>query len=416
MSGGQDFHSRDLEAARTFGQTAKIAGVKRIIYLGGLGDPQSKLSEHLLSRHLTGDALRESGLPVTEFQAAVIVGSGSISFEMIRYLSERVPIMICPQWVYTRVQPISIRNVLDYMAAALTTPESQGRIIEIGGTDVLTYGDMMLQYSQVRGLKRWLISVPFLSPQFSYYWVHLVTPIPANIARPLIQGLRNEVIVRNNLAREIFPNIRLMGYTEAVQAALVKLEAREVETVWSDALVTTLGHKPPVMMTTQQGMVWEQRQLLVHTDSHKVFCAFTSLGGITGWLYLNWMWQLRGLIDRLAGGVGMRRGRRDPQDVRVGDALDFWRVEAVENDRLMRLRAEMKLPGLAWLQFQAQPQPDGHTLLSQTAFFAPKGLFGWLYWYGLYPIHGLIFSGLIRRLAERAETCSSQEVEVRAPL
>ena len=313
MSGGQDFHSRDLEAARTFGQNAKMAGVKRIIYLGGLGDPKSKLSEHLLSRHQTGDALRESGLPVTEFQAAVIVGSGSISFEMIRYLSERVPIMICPQWVYTRVQPISIRNVLDYMAAALTTPESQDRIIEIGGTDVLTYGDMMMQYSQVRGLKRWLISVPFLSPQFSYYWVHLVTPIPANIARPLIQGLRNEVIVRNNLAREIFPNIRLMGYTEAVQAALVKLEAREVETVWSDALVTTLGHKPPVMMTTQQGMVWEHRQLLVHTDSRKVFCAFTSLGGKTGWLYLNWMWQLRGLIDRLAGGVGMRRGRVIPR-------------------------------------------------------------------------------------------------------
>jgi uncharacterized protein YbjT (DUF2867 family) len=401
MSGGQDFHSRDLEAARTFSQSAKAAGVNRIIYLGGLGDPKSNLSEHLLSRHQTGDALRESGLPVTEFQAAVIVGSGSLSFEMIRYLSERVPIMICPQWVYTRVQPISIRNVLDYMAAALTTPESLDRIIEIGGTDVLTYGEMMMQYSQVRGLKRWLISVPFLSPRFSYYWVHLVTPIPANIARPLIQGLRNEVIVRDNLAREIFPNIRLMGYTEAVQAALVKLEAREVETVWSDALVTTLGHKAPVMMTTQQGMVWEHRQMLVHAEPHKVFSSFTSLGGQTGWLYLNWMWQLRGLIDRLVGGVGMRRGRRDPQDVRVGDALDFWRVEAVENDRLMRLRAEMKLPGLAWLQFQAQPQPDGHTLLSQTAFFAPKGLFGWLYWYGLYPIHGLIFSGLIRRLAER---------------
>jgi uncharacterized protein YbjT (DUF2867 family) len=413
MSGGQGFHTKDMEAAHIFGQSAKNSGVKRIIYLGGLGDPKSQLSEHLLSRQKTGESLRESGPPVTEFRAAVIVGSGSLSFEMIRYLTERVPVMICPKWVYTRVQPISIRNVLDYLVAALTTPESQDKIIEIGGTEVLTYGDMMMQYAQVRGLKRWLISVPFLSPQFSYYWVHLVTPIPANIARPLIQGLRNEVIVREDTAQKIFPQVRLMSYTEAVQAALVKLQAREVETVWSDALVTTQGHKPPVLMTTQEGMVWEHRQVIVHAEPHHVFCAFTSLGGQTGWLYMNWVWQLRGLIDRLVGGVGMRRGRRDPQDVRVGDALDFWRVEAVEEDRLLRLRAEMKLPGLAWLQFQAQSQSNGHTLLSQTAFFAPKGLFGWLYWYGLYPIHGLIFSGLIRRLSEKVEACSSQEQRIR---
>ncbi|MFN8473223.1 MAG: SDR family oxidoreductase [Anaerolineae bacterium] len=403
MGGGHDFHERDLAAARAFGAAARASGVGRIIYLGGLGDPAASLSPHLRSRQETGDALRESGVPVTEFQAAVIVGSGSLSFEMVRYLTERVPVMICPRWVYTRIQPIAVRNVLDYLVAALETPASVGQVIEIGGADVLTYGEMMTGYARVRGLKRWLIAVPVLTPRLSSFWVHLVTPIPAAIAAPLIEGLRNEVVVRDDSARRLFPGIRPMDYESAVRAALVKLQAGDVETVWSDALMTSQGDMRPVVLTTHEGMVMEHRQRLVATAPREVFRSFTGLGGRRGWLYMNWAWQLRGMADRLIGGVGMRRGRRDPDDVRVGDALDFWRVEAVEPDRLLRLRAEMKVPGQAWLQFQARPQADGETLLSQTAFFAPKGLSGWLYWYALYPIHGLIFSGMIRKVAEGAE-------------
>jgi hypothetical protein len=233
-------------------------------------------------------------------------------------------------------------------------------------------------------------------------------PIPRAIAQPLIEGMGHEVIVRDDLARQLFPQIQLMDYKTAVQAALVRLEAGAVETVWSDALVTTQGNIPPVILTTHEGITLERRQLVVQSAPSVVFNAFSSLGGETGWLFLNWTWQVRGLIDHLVGGVGMRRGRRHPFEVRVGDALDFWRVEAVEPDRLLRLRAEMKLPGLAWLQFQSKPLPDGSTLLVQTAFFAPKGMWGWIYWYGLYPIHGMIFSGLIRRLAVRAKTARLQ--------
>ena len=402
MGSGHDFHARDARAARAFGEAAKAAGVRRLVYLGALGDPATDLSEHLRSRQQTGDALREAGVPVTEFRAAVIVGAGSLSFEMIRYLTERVPIMICPSWVYTRIQPIAIRNVLDYLAATLDVPESAGQVVEIGGANVITYGEMMTGYARLRGLRRALVPVPVLTPRLSSYWVHLVTPIPSAIARPLIEGLRNEVVVRDRRAQTLFPDIHPMGYDEAVGAALARLDAGAVETAWSDALATSQGDVPPVVLTTQDGMVIEHRQLVVDASPARVFKAFTSLGGRTGWLYMNWTWQIRGAMDRLVGGVGMRRGRRHPQEVRVGDALDFWRVEAVEPDSLLRLRAEMKVPGRAWLQFQARPQEGGRTLVSQTAFFAPRGLWGLVYWYALYPIHQLIFSGMIRRLAERA--------------
>ncbi len=401
LGSGSDFHERDARAARAFGEAARAAGVGRIVYLGGLGDPSTNLSEHLRSRQQTGDALREAGVPVTEFRAAVIVGAGSLSFEMIRYLTERVPIMICPNWVYTRIQPIAIRNVLDYLAAALDVPGSSGQVIEIGGADVITYGEMMTRYAKVRGLRRLLVPVPVLTPRLSSYWVHLVTPIPAAIARPLIDGLRNEVVVRDQRARTLFPEIAPMGYDDAVARALDRLNAGSVETVWSDALASSQGDVPPVVLATQDGMVIEHRQVVVEAEPAAVFGAFTTLGGTTGWLYMNWAWQLRGLFDRLAGGVGMRRGRRHPHDVRVGDALDFWRVEAVEPGTLLRLRAEMKVPGRAWLQFQATPQAPGRTLLSQTAFFAPHGLWGLVYWYTLYPLHQVIFSGMIRRLAAR---------------
>ena len=403
MSGSADFHERDLTAARNFGEAARVAGVQQIAYLGGLGDPDADLSQHLRSRQKTGEALREAGVPVTEFRAAIIVGSGSVSFEMIRYLTERIPVMICPRWVYTRVQPISIRNVLEYLVAALETPESRGEIIEIGGSEVLTYGDMMMGYAEVRGLHRVLLPVPVLTPRLSSHWVHWMTPIPADIARPLIQGLRNEVIVRDDKARCLFSNIQPMDYQSSVRLALAYLEASQVETAWSDALVTSQGDVSPIVLTTQDGMIIEQRQRLVQATPGVVYRTFTGLGGERGWLYANWAWRLRGLMDRLIGGVGLRRGRRHPNDVRVGDALDFWRVEAVEPDRMLRLRAEMKVPGDAWLQFEARPQSEGETLLLQTAFFAPKGLSGFLYWYVLYPIHGLIFSGMIRNLVRSAE-------------
>ncbi len=412
MSGSADFHERDLIAARSFGDAAYVAGVQHIIYLGGLGDPDADLSQHLRSRQKTGEALREAGVPVTEFRAAIIVGSGSVSFEMIRYLTERIPVMICPRWVYTRVQPISIRNVLEYLVTALETPESRGKVIEIGGSDVLTYGDMMMGYAEVRGLHRLLLPVPVLTPRLSSHWVHWVTPIPAEIARPLIEGLRNEVIVRDDTARRLFPNIQPMDYQTSVRLALASLEASQVETAWSDALVTSQGDVSPVLLTTQDGMIIERRQRLVRATPAEVYRAFTGLGGERGWLYANGAWHVRGILDRLIGGVGFRRGRRHPNDVRVGDALDFWRVEAVEPNRLLRLRAEMKVPGDAWLQFEARAHSEEETLLVQSAFFAPKGLSGFLYWYALYPIHGLVFSGMIRNLAQRAETEPSSTLKL----
>ncbi|MCS7259244.1 MAG: SDR family oxidoreductase [Anaerolineae bacterium] len=408
MSRAPDFYRRDLLAADNFAQAARDAGVQRIIYLGGLGDPATNLSPHLRSRQETGRVLCSHGVPVTEFRAAIIVGAGSASFEMIRYLTERLPIMICPRWVYTRVQPISIDEVLQYLVDALRTPESVGRILEIGGADVLTYGDMMLGYARVRGLRRYLIPVPVLTPRLSSYWVHWVTPIPADIARPLIEGLRNEVVVRDDTARRLFPHIEPVDYLTAVRRALASLHAGEVETAWSDALVNSCGDVAPVVLETREGMIIEQRRLSVQATPEAVYHAFASLGGERGWLYADWAWHLRGAVDRLIGGVGLRRGRRHPYEVRPGDALDFWRVEAVEPGRLLRLRAEMKLPGDAWLQYEALPQSDGRTLLVQTAFFAPKGLLGFLYWYGLLPVHQLIFAGLLRSVARLAQEYAQQ--------
>ena len=399
LGGGSDFSERDLVAARNCAHAAQKAGVERIVYLGGLGDSKADLSPHLRSRQQTGDALREAGIPVTEFRAAVIVGSGSLSFEMIRYLTERLPVMICPKWVFTRIQPIAIRNVLDYLVAALRCPESTGRILEIGGRDVLTYADMMTGYAQARGLKRRLIAVPVLTPRLSSYWVHLVTPIPANIAQPLIKGLGNEVIVRDDTALQLFPNVHPINYKTAVRLALEKMNTHGVETAWSDALTSSQGHKMPVTLISSEGLIIERRQMTVSESTASVYKSFARLGGARGWLYMDWAWQLRGMVDRLCGGVGMRRGRRDPEDLRVGDTLDFWRVEMVEPGRQIRLRAEMRVPGRAWLEFETRSVPGGQTLLLQTAFFEPKGVPGLLYWYALYPVHSLIFSGLIRKIA-----------------
>jgi uncharacterized protein YbjT (DUF2867 family) len=409
MNSNADFHERDLLAAQNFGRTAKKTQVKRLIYLGGLGDPQANLSQHLRSRQQTGQAMREGGVPVTEFRAAVIVGSGSLSFEMIRYLTERVPVMICPRWVFTRVQPIGIVDILNYLVEALNTPQSEGEIIEIGGADVLTYGEMMMGYARARGLKRYMLAVPVLTPRLSSYWVHWVTPVPSSIARPLIEGLRNEVIVRTDSAGVIFPDIQPIDYQTAVQRALENIEAGDVETVWSDALASSQGDAQPVMLAQEQGLIIERRRKTVAANAAVVYRSFSSLGGERGWLAYNFAWQLRGAVDRLFGGVGMRRGRRHPTEIRVGDAVDFWRVEAAEPDRLLRFRAEMKVPGKAWLQFEASPDGNDRTTLIQTAFFDPKGLFGLLYWYTLYPIHSLIFGAMVRKISELAENSAQAD-------
>lgn len=403
MGGHAEFRQRDIEAARNFAEAAAAAGVGRIIYLGGLGDPASNLSEHLRSRHETGEALRAAGVPVTEFRAGMVVGSGSLSFEMLRNLAERLPVMICPRWVFTRTQPIAIRDVLSYLVLAVDVSESAGRIIEIGGADVLSYADMMKTYADVRGLRRYFLPVPVLSPRLSSYWVHWMTPIPAAIARPLIEGLRNEMTVQNDLAGKLFPQIEPLGFKRAVQLALVQVEEGRIETIWSDALASSQGDLPGVYLTQEQGVLIERRQLRVEAPPAVVFRTFAGIGGARGWPAFNALWTLRGLLDRLAGGVGARRGRRHPDNLRVGDALDFWRVEAVEPDRLLILQAEMKLPGRGWLKFEAVPENDGQsTRLVQTAYFASKGLWGLLYWYGVYPLHQVVFSKMIQEIGAQA--------------
>lgn len=404
LSDTANYQQRDIAVARGFSQAAAAAGVERIIYLGGLGDPAADLSVHLRSRQETGAALGAGGVPVTEFRAAVIVGSGSLSFEMIRHLTERLPVMICPRWVFTRIQPIAIRDVLSYLVASLKLPVAHAtRVIEIGGADVVSYGDMMKGYARVRGLRRVLIPVPVLTPHLSAHWVNWMTPVNAGIVYPLIEGLRNEVVVRDDLATRLFPDIAPVDYDTAVRQALASLVAGQVETTWTDSMTSSCRDARPVELTSDAGMQIERRELVVAAPPEAVYAVFSGLGGDRGWLYANWLWRLRGIADRLVGGPGFRRGRRNPDEVRVGDALDFWRVEAVEVGRLMRLHAEMKLPGEAWLQFQALPRSDGQTLLTQTAFLAPKGLSGLAYWYGMYPFHGAIFGNMIRAIGARAE-------------
>ncbi len=382
MSAGEKgFEERDRKAAKNFAEAARQAGIRKIIYLGGLGDNQGPLSHHLKSRQEVGDILHQSGIPVTQFRAAVIIGSGSISFEMIRHLTERLPIMICPKWVLSRCQPIAIRDALSYLLAAVEEKKNEGRIIEIGGRDVLTYREMMLGYAKIRGLHRILLRVPILTPRLSSYWVDLITPIPSALARPLIEGLKNDVVCHNDEARKIFP-FEPLGYEEAVRLAFDRTQQGNLETIWSSAESST-------------------QRIIIPASAEDVFKVVSSLGGKRGWLYANWIWRLRGFLDRLIGGVGMRRGRRDASSLRVGDAVDFWRVEAITPNHLLRLRAEMKLPGKAWLQFEVQDEPGtSQSRLIQSAFFEPKGLGGLLYWYLLYPIHKVIFSGLCRGIRD----------------
>jgi uncharacterized protein YbjT (DUF2867 family) len=405
--GARGFEDRDRLAARHFGQAARAAGVRQIVYLGGLG-AGTALSAHLASRQEVGDILRASGVPVTEFRAAVIVGAGSMSFEMIRYLTERVPLMITPRWVATRCQPIAIDDVLEYLIRCLDEPRAMGRLFEIGGPDVLTYGDMMRGYAAARNLRRCLVPVPVLTPRLSSYWVDLVTPIPASYARPLIEGLRSEVVVQNPEARDVF-DFALLPYAEAVKRALERAQPESAD------IAAQTDPDGQAASADREGMIIERRRVEADAPPQALFSVFSGIGGRRGWFYAGWAWQLRGAIDQLIGGVGMRRGRRHPDELRPGDTLDFWQVQSVEPDRLIRLRAEMKLPGRAWLQFEALPRPDGGSTLIQTACFEPHGLAGLVYWHGLYPIHQRIFWGMARAIARRAERAAAQGTTRREP-
>jgi uncharacterized protein YbjT (DUF2867 family) len=397
-AGERGFAERDRQAARNFAQAAARAGVSRIVYLGGLGDDAADLSHHLASRHETGAELAAHGVPVTEFRAAVIIGSGSASFEILRHLTERLPIMITPRWVGTRCQPIGIRDVLDYLVGALDHPEAIG-IVEIGAPDVLSYGDMMLTYARLRGLRRLMIPVPVLTPRLSSYWVNLVSPVPAGIARPLIEGLRNEVVVTHPGPAAAF-GLAPLPFTEALQRAIDRTDRHDIESTWFDALAAP-DRQSLTAVESREGMIIDRRSHRVAAPPERAFAEIERLGGDAGWPYANLLWRIRGLADRVVGGVGMRLGRRDAAHVRVGDAVDFWRVEEVRAPSLLRLRAEMRVPGRAWLQYEVSAAPGGSRIV-QTAFFEPKGVSGLAYWYVLYPAHAVIFRGMVRELARRA--------------
>ncbi len=401
QKGGRVNAEQDLQEARNFITAAEHQGVQRIIYLGELVDPTQKLSPYLRSRHETGYILRQSRIPVTEFRAGMIVGAGSALFEMIRYLAEREPVLVCPAWFFSEAQPIAIRNVLDYLLSALKTPESAGKMIEIGGATRLTYADMLLAYAAERGLKRRLIRTPFYAPRLSAYWVHMVTPIHWRVVLPLIEGLRARLVVHDDEAKRLFPDIHPMDFRMALHLALGRISSDRVETTWSDALVNTAGNVKPYTFTVEDGLMFERRRMVLDLPPDIVYRAYTGIGGTRGWLYMDWAWALRGWVDQLIGGVGIRRGRRHPDDIRAGESLDFWRVEAVEPNRLLRLRAEMTVPGKAWLQFESVPQ-DGKTVLTETAYYEPRGFWGFVYWYAMWPFHAFLFDGLIRRLAARA--------------
>ena len=400
MASYDDFDSTDIKAAKNFSSIAKNEGLKRIIYLGGLADKNSNLSKHLSSRIETGDELRNSGINIIEFRASVIVGSGSLSFEMIRHLSERLPVMICPKWVYTKTQPIAIRNVLDYILKTIQLKLNKNYIFEIGGKDVLSYGDMIKEYSSERKLNRFLVPIPFLTPNLSSYWVHWTTPLSANITRPLVEGLKNESIIKKHIKEDFFKNIKLLNYKEAVSEALKCLETENVATSWSDSISSSKGRDGQELeLQSKEGMIVESRKILINATAEKIYMFLCSIGGDKGWLYANFLWVIRGYIDLLLGGVGLRRGKRNQTKINQGDALDFWRVERIESNKLIRLKAEMKLPGVAWLEYKI----DDNSNLIQTAYFAPKGLLGLTYWYSLYPIHKIIFRGLLNSIKLNVE-------------
>ena len=400
MGSGADFEQQDRQAASNFGTAARDAGVRRIIYLGGLGSPDDRLSPHLRSRHETGEVLRASGVPVIEFRAGIVLGSGSLSYELLRTLVERLPVMICPRWVATPTQPIGVDDLIQYLLAALELPASESRTFEIGADEQVSYGEIMLEYAKQRGLHRYLIPVPLLTPYLSSLWLGLTTPVYARVGRKLVESLRNPTVVRDRAARDVF-DIDPMSMAEAIRRSRQHEDLEFAATRWSDA-VSSAGSPRQWGGVRFGSRLVDSRTLEVPVSPSAAFRPIRRIGGTQGWYFMNWLWRLRGTIDLMLGGVGMRRGRPDPDEVRVGDTLDFWRVEAYEPDSRLRLEAEMKLPGRAWLEFEVSPGEPGTSVIRQTAIFDPVGLAGLVYWYGIYPLHRLIFRGMLLAVARRA--------------
>ena len=396
LRSGPEFESLEKEAAANLACAARRAGVRRIIYLGGLTHGDA-LSPHMRSRIETGNILRASGIPVIECRASIVIGSGSASFELIRALVERLPVMVTPRWVATAAQPISIDDVIEYLVEAIGVQAEGGLIVEIGGPDVTSYLGIMREYARQRHLRRWFFAVPFLSPTLSSRWLTLITPIYASIGRCLIESVRNASVVRNPEASRLF-KVRPVGLRSAIERALAYDDRVPVETRWSDAGY----HGVPVAASEPGGGALSNiQEIRVPVSPGAAFAPVRRIGGRTGWYFGNWMWRIRGLVDLMTGGVGMRRGRPDPETPLPGSTLDFWRVQIYEPDRRLRLLAEMRVPGRAWLEFQAET--DGQfTILRQSAYFDPHGLGGLVYWYLLWPIHAVMFRGMLRRIAAAA--------------
>jgi uncharacterized protein YbjT (DUF2867 family) len=398
MGSGGQFEEQDREAAYNFGAAARRAGVRRIVYLGGLGHGED-LSPHLRSRHEVGDVLRESGVPVLELRASIVLGSGSLSFELIRALVERLPIMITPRWVEIEAQPIAIDDLIAYLVAALDVPLEESRVLEIGGADRVSYGDLMREYARQRGLRRAMIRVPFLTPRLSSLWLGLVTPLYARVGRKLIESIKHPTVVRDPSALQVF-SVRPRGMREAIAAAIRNEEREIAQSRWYDALSSGGEGRNWAGVRFRRRFV-DSRTRAVVAGPEEAFAPIRCLGGETGWYAYDWLWRLRGFLDLLVGGVGVRRGRPAPEDLHVGDAVDFWRVEAYEPGRLLRLAAEMKLPGRAWLELEVEPHDRG-AIIRQTAVFDAAGLAGLAYWYLAYPLHRMVFSGMLAGIARAA--------------
>ncbi|MFI9819558.1 SDR family oxidoreductase [Streptomyces sp. NPDC052013] len=407
---GSGFEETDRRAARTFGEQAHAAGVRRIVYLGGLtprGVPETELSPHLRSRAEVGRIFLDGPVAATVLRAAVVIGSGSASFEMLRYLTERLPVMVTPSWVRTRTQPIGVRDVLRYLAGSASMPDDVNRAFDIGGPDVLTYREMMRRYAVVAGLpRRLIVPVPVLTPGLSSHWVGLVTPVPASLARPLTESLRHEVVCHeHDIARYVpDPPGRPLPFDEALRLALRRVREAQVATRWSSAAVPGAPSDPlPTDPDWAGGSLYEDdRRVTVDASGESLWRVIEGIGGDNGWYSFRPAWAVRGRLDRFVGGVGLRRGRRDAERLRVGDSLDFWRVEEIEPGRLLRLRAEMRLPGLAWLEMYAETDAEGRTRYRQRALFHPRGLLGHAYWWAVSPFHALVFQGMARNIARAA--------------
>jgi uncharacterized protein YbjT (DUF2867 family) len=402
MGNSGDFSEKDALSARNFARAAAEAGLQRIIYLGGLGDEDQNLSEHLKSRREVGVILGQTGIPVTELRASIIIGSGSASFEIIRDLVKKLPLMITPRWVNSLCQPIAVRDVLNYLTGILEEPRTAGQTFDIGGEEKLTYADMMRLVAEVMGKKLFIIHVPVLTPHLSAYWLNLVTTVPMSIAFPLVEGLRNDTVCRDNRIRELLP-IALTPFISAVKRALDIEKQHRVESRWTEAS----SYRDGEILPGKHRWLKDIRVIYSDIAPEKIFARVQKIGGDTGWYYADWAWKLRGILDRLIGGVGMRRGRRHPVDLRVGDPLDFWRVGEFQPGRYLKLRAEMKVPGVAWLEFKTEKNEAGKTVFHQIASFKPHNWFGTAYWYAAGPAHFFIFRNMARRIVQAAGQTSN---------